>query len=137
MSLARVVVAGAVGGALSIVTSRLVTGVLFHRFQAFTPATWRREGPGQYLASSVLAVAAGAVVGLLFVATGGADGLGLTSWLARGLMFGFLLWLAVAVPSLVGTALYVNLHRGVVVGLLLDSLVGLALVSGACAWASW
>ena len=52
-------------------------------------------------------------------------------------MFGFLLWLAVAVPSLVGTALYVKLHLGFVVGLLLDSLVGLAIVSCALRMGKW
>jgi hypothetical protein len=37
---------------------------------------------------------------------------------------------------LITTAIYVRLPRGVVLGLLLDSLVGVLLVSSACAWAA-
>ncbi|HVP40198.1 MAG TPA: hypothetical protein VMS93_13555 [Candidatus Saccharimonadales bacterium] len=136
MSLARVVVAGAVGGFLSILTSWLITGTLFHRFQRRTPETWRPEGPRQYALSSLIQVLAGAAVGVLFFATGGVARLGVTSWLPAGLLFGSLAWLALACPAHAINAVYVKLHRGVVVGLLLDSWVGLVLVSCACAWAA-
>jgi hypothetical protein len=45
MPIIRAVVAGAVAGMVSIFTSWLITGVLFHRYQRLTPATWRPEGP--------------------------------------------------------------------------------------------
>jgi hypothetical protein len=136
MSLLRVVIAGAVGGFISIFTSWLITGTVFHRFQRLTPETWRAEGPKQYALSSLLQVLAGAAIGLLFFATGGLSHVALTSWLQSGLLFGGLAWLAVACPTHAISAVYVKLHRGVVAGLLVDSLVGLLVVGCACAWAA-
>jgi len=136
MSLTRLVIAGAVGGFLSIFTSRLITGNLFHRYQRLTPETWRPEGPKQYALSSLLQILEGAAVGALFFATGGLSVAPAASWPLRGLLFGSLAWLALACPVLLGSAIYVKLHRGVVVGLLLDSLLAVVLMSGACAWAA-
>lgn len=135
MSLTRVVFAGAVGGVLSIFSSWLVTGYLFHQYQRLTPETWRPEGPRQYALSSVVQVLAGMAVGLLFFATGGLSHFAARGWLASGVSFGLVAWVALACPVLVTNAIYVRLHRGVVVGLLLDSLVGVLLVASACAWA--
>jgi hypothetical protein len=42
----------------------------------------------------------------------------------------------VACPTHLINAVYVKIHRGVVTGLLLDSLVGLLIVGCACAWAA-
>jgi hypothetical protein len=136
MSLMRVVIAGAAGGVLSIFTSWLITGYLFHDYQRRTPETWRAEGPKQYALSSVVQVLAGAAVGLLFFATGGPSHLVARGWVVTGVLFGLLAWLALACPVVVTSAVYVRFHRGVVVGLLLDSLVGVLLVSSACAWAA-
>jgi hypothetical protein len=71
MSLTRVLVAGGVGGLLSILSSWFITGYLFHKYQRRTPDTWRREGPRQYALSSAVQVLAGVAIGLLFFATGG------------------------------------------------------------------
>ena len=135
MSLTRLVVAGAVGGGLSVFSSGIITGWLFHRYQSLTPETWRREGPVQYTLSGLLAIFSGAMVGLFYFVTDGVDPIIVTGWAASGLVFGFLLWLAVSLPSIVGSALYINLHRGVVAGLLLDSLVAQLLMGLACGWA--
>ena len=132
----RIVIAGAAGGFVSIFTSWAITGSLFHGFQKLTPETWRPEGPKQYALSSVVQILAGAAVGLLYFATGGVARLGATSWLSSGLLFGSLTWLAAACPVHTINAVYVKLHRGVVAGLLLDSLVGLLIVGCACAWAA-
>jgi hypothetical protein len=136
MSLMRLVIAGAVGGFLSIFTSWLITGNLFHRYQRLTPETWRPEGPKQYGLSSVLQILQGAALGVLFFATGGMSALPGAAWPLRGLVFGALAWLALACPVILGTAIYVKLHRGVVVGLLLDSVVAVQLMSWAAAWAA-
>ncbi len=136
MLLIRVVGAGAIGGFLSILTSWLITGYLFHRFQRLTPETWRPEGAKQYGLSSVIQVLGGAAIGLLFFATGGLSHLGVAGWLPNGLLFGALAWLALACSVQATNAVYINLHRGVVVGLFLDSLVGVLLASCACAWAA-
>jgi len=136
MSLARVLVAGAVGGFASVFSSWLVTGTVFHRYQRLTPETWRPEGPTQYALSSLLLVLAGVAVGLLFYLTGGPLGGDAHAWVARGLLFGSVVWLAAACPIHLMNAIYVRLHRGVTIGLLLDSLVGLLLIGVACAWAA-
>jgi len=136
MSLVRIVIAGAVGGFVSIFTSWAITGALFHRFQRLTPETWRPEGPKQYTLSSAVQILAGAAVGLLYFATGGATRFGATSWLTGVLLFGSLVWLATACPLHLVNAVYVKIHRGVVAGILLDSLVGLLIVGCACARAA-
>ncbi len=135
MSLVRLLLAGAVGGFVSVFSGWLIIGTLFHRYQGLTPETWRPEGPKQYAMSSVVQVVAGAAVGLLFYVTGGAASLGQAGWLARGLAFGSAAWLAVACPIHLISAIYVKLHKGHVVGALLDSLVGLAVTGCACAFA--
>ena len=132
----RIVLAGAAGGFVSIFTSWAITGALFHRFQRLTPETWRPEGPKQYALSSVIQILAGAAVGVLYFATGGASRLGATSWPGSGLLFGLLVWLAAACPVHLINAVYVKVHRGVVTGMLLDSLIGLLIVGCACAWAA-
>lgn len=132
--MARIVTAGAVDGVLSIFTSWLITGYLFHGYQRLTPDTWRPEGPKQYALSSAVQVLAGGVVGLLFFATGGVARLVTGGWLATGLAFGLIAWISLACPVILTNAVYVRLHRGVVIGLLLDSLVGVLVVSGVCAW---
>ncbi len=136
MSLPRTVFAGAAGGVLSILTSWLITGYLFHDYQRFTPETWRPEGPRQYALSSLVQVFMGAALGLFFYATGGLSHPSTRGWLASGVLFGLVGWVALACPVLVTSAIYVRLHRGVVAGLLLDSLVGVLLVATACAWAA-
>ena len=136
MSLTRLVIAGAVGGFLSIFTSWLITGNLFHKYQRLTPEIWRPEGPRQYALSSLLQTLEGAAIGVLFYATGGLSIVAAASWPLRGLLFGSLGWFALACPMLLGSAIYVKLHRGVVVGLLLDSLLAVLLMSWACAWAA-
>ena len=70
LTLARLMLAGAIGGFLSIFTSWLITGALFHKYQRLTPDTWRPEGPTQYTLSSVVQMLGGALVGLLYFATG-------------------------------------------------------------------
>ena len=55
-------------------------------------------------------------------------------WLLQGGLFGVLCWADLGAPVLFSIALFVNLHRGVVVGLLLDWLL-VSLFSGvAAAW---
>jgi len=129
----RVLLAGLAGGVVSVVTSWLLVGVIFHRFQARTPATWRPgEGSAQYARSSGLTILAALVIATTFFLTG-AIALGHGSWLAAGLAFGALVWGALALPIILDVALYVNLHRGFVVGLLVNWLVVCLICSTAAA----
>lgn len=130
----RFIAFGALGGLFAVFTSWLITGVLFHRFQALTPETWRPEGPREYTISSILQVFSGAAIGLLFWHTGGLH-IGRVGWLETGFIYGILLWLALALPIVLSMALFIRLHRGMVVGILLQWLVSAQLATLACAWA--
>ena len=133
MPIVRVVIAGAAAGLLSIMTSWLITGGLFHRFQALTPATWRpAEGAREYAAASAFNVVATMALTVLFAATGGLHAWDPGSHLLNGLLFGALAWLALPLPLLCTQALFVNFHRGVTIGSALDSLA-LCLLAGAAA----
>ena len=133
MPIVRMLVAGTAAGVLSILTSWLVTGTLFHRFQALTPATWRpNEGSREYTASSAFNLVATLMLTFLFAATGGVHAWDLGSPLLNGLLFGVLAWIALALPLLLSQAVFVNVHRGVTTGLALDWLL-LCLWTGAAA----
>jgi len=135
MLIGRALLAGAGAGILSIFTSYLITAVLFHRYQRLTPATWRPEGPREYALASGLNVLAGVLLALFFTATGGVGPLSGGSWLANGALFGALCWAAGAAPVLLSTAIFVNVHRGVIIGGLLDWLVAAILAGVITAWA--
>ena len=134
MSLTSALMGGAIGGVLSIFTGYLFMGVLFHRFQAHTPSTWRSEGPKQYALSSAFIVLSSVGLGLLFALTGGVTPARGSSWWLQGLAFGSLCWVALPLPSILSMALFVNFHRGFIVGALLDSLAACVLTSVVVAW---
>jgi hypothetical protein len=131
--LTRLLLAGALAGLAGTMTSWLVTGNLFHRFQARTPATWRpTEGYTQYTLASVATLIAAVLIALMYGMTGGIAALDGAGWLVGGLAFGFVSWVALTAPVLCSMALFVNLHRGMVIGLLLDWLL-VALLAGVAA----
>lgn len=133
MPLTRLLIAGALAGFAGTMTSWLVTGNLFHRFQARTPATWRpAEGYRQYSLASAITLISAILVALLYGMTGGVAALGGAHWLVAGLAFGLLCWATLTAPVLCSLSLFVNIDRRMVVGLLLDWLL-VALLAGAAA----
>lgn len=134
-TMGRVMLAGIGAGVVGVFTSWLITGVLFHPFQRRTPATWRAsEGAAQYAGASALTVLAAVVVTGLFAVTGGVHVEAIGSGVGNGLVFGALCWGAFALPVLLSVALFVNIHRGMVLGLLLDWLVVALLAGGLAGW---
>jgi hypothetical protein len=121
-------IVGAIAGTvLSVSTSYLVTGWLFHRFQSATPQTWRSESWRSHGIAIVLQAAAGAALGAVFVVAGTPVlGLKLVT-LATGV------WVSLAACLLV-QAVYVRWHWGFVLGLLLDWLLFVFGVLGSCAY---
>ena len=134
MNLMSALLGGVIGGVASIFTGYLFMGALFHRFQALTPNTWRPEGPKQYALSSVFIMMGSVGVALLFALTGGVVAAHGIAWWLQGLAFGSLCWAALPLPSLLSMSLFVNFHRGFIVGALLDSLVACVLTSVVVAW---
>jgi len=108
---------GAVAGTvLSATTGYLVTGRLFHRFQAATPQTWRPESWRNHVLAVALYAAAGAAMGSVFLAAGSPPPGSALALLATGV------WSTLATCLLV-QAIYVRWHWGFVLGLLLEWLL--------------
>ena len=119
---------GAVSGlVLGATTSFLITGKLFHPFQARTPATWRPESWRQHVLALLLHLVGGADLGWLYSLSGAPRlGSSLLQLMAAA-------WLVIAACLLIH-ALYVNWHPGFVLGLVIDWAVFVCAVLLACAW---
>jgi hypothetical protein len=129
----RILLAGFLSGVIGVFTSWLISGTLFHSFQARTPQTWRAsEGTANYAAASGLIIVAAFVITVFYAATGGVDGV--SGAITNGLCFGLLCWAGVALPVTLSFAIFVNIDKGVVTGLLLDWLVVSLVAGGVAGW---
>ncbi len=132
----RILLDGAIAGVLSTGTGYWITGRLFHAYQARTPQTWRSgESWSSYLISTVLRLLVCILIAWLYGCFDfGAAPFG-RGTMAGGAMFGLGLGAITVAPAILEAALFVNWHRGFVVGLLLDWLIVfmLAGVAGAVA----
>ena len=105
-------------------TRYLITGRAFHPYQARTPETWRKtESRTHYSAATAIRIAAClAMAGIYSIV--GSDVLACVGGpIPRALSPGTLLCAAVAVPLVSEVAVFVNWHRGFIVGLLIDWLI--------------
>ncbi len=129
----HVLVAGLAGGIPGILTSYLITGVLFQPFQRRTPGVWRAGvTPAGYAAAGVLKLLAGVSISLLVCLSFGIQDF--SSPIMLGLVVGTAAWAAAAVPALLSVSIFVKLHPGFVAGLLIDWLVVCLLAGGISAW---
>lgn len=133
-SLRLALVPGLIAGIISIFTSWLFMGVIFHRYQAETPETWRDENKGSYALSSLLHLGAGIALATLFLLIAHPANSPFALGPEHGLAFGVVIWLALAVPMALDAAIYVRLHPLVLVGQLLDWLATSVLACGITAW---
>ncbi len=111
---------GLIAGVISVLTSWFWMGVIFHRYQRETPETWRPEGSRSYIAASLLHILAAFGIACLFTLVVrfkvGIFAVGLQG----SFYFAICIWGALALPILLESAIFVRLHRFVVVGCLLD-----------------
>lgn len=134
MTTLKIVAAGAIAGLLSNATGYLITGRLFHPYQARTPNTWRAtESWTHYQYATALRIAACIAIALIYVTLQSLAPTFGDGAIARGASFGLILWAATILPVVLEVALFVNWHRGFVLGLLLDWLVVCVLASTAAA----
>jgi hypothetical protein len=124
----RVLLDGAIAGILTTVTGYWITGRLFHAYQARTPNTWRStESWASYLVSTGLRLFACIMIAGLYGGLYGGLEIGTSVFgratIASGAIFGAGLWTITVAPVILEAALFVNWHRGFVVGLLLDWLI--------------
>jgi hypothetical protein len=122
-------VPGLIAGILSIFTSWLWMGLIFHPFQKLTPQTWRRETARSHALSSALHILAAVGIALFFTIVVRDQSLSFASGLGGGILFAFACWCVFALPILLGAAIYINLHPLVVLGQLLDWLSTLLLAT--------
>ena len=128
--LIKIVVAGLIAGVLANISGYLITGRLFHGFQARTPNTWRAaESWSPYLYSAGVRLFSCLAIILLHDAFGAMVPALFGSTLLGGAAFGVCFWGAIAAPIILEVALFVNWHRGFVIGLLLDWLA-LCVIAG-------
>ena len=111
---------GLIAGGISVFTSWLWMGVIFHHYQRETPETWRPEGSRSYIAASLLHILAAIGIACLFTLVVrfkvGTFSIGFQG----SFYFAICIWGALALPILLESAIFVRLHRLVVLGRLLD-----------------
>jgi hypothetical protein len=96
-------------------------GFLFHKYQASTPATWRKENKRSYAASMIISLFFAFMFTIIFVIwKGNSDG---SMNIVDGIIFGAIFWLAFSVTAEIGSAIYINYSRMFVVGKCVSSLV--------------
>jgi hypothetical protein len=130
----QALIPGLIAGVLSIFTSWMWMGAIFHRFQKLTPQTWRRETGGSHAISSVLHILAAVGIALLFGIVTSDQNSYFAAGIDGGLQFALVCWGVFALPVVLGSAIYINLHPLVVVGQLLDWLSTSLLATLATAW---
>ena len=129
-----VLIPGAIAGIISIFTSWLWMGVIFHRFQARTPNTWRPEGPRSYALSSAIHFLACIAIATLFVLVVRSQAGVFAGGIHGALHFAVLIWVAIGAPLAIEAAIFINLHPWVVVGQVVDWLTTSILACAITAW---
>ena len=125
---------GLIAGVLSIFTSWLWMGSVFHRFQKLTPQTWRRETARSHALSSALHILAAVGIALLFTIVARDQSPYFSAGIGGSIRFAFACWCVFALPIVLGDAIYINLHPLVVLGQLLDWLSTSLLATVITAW---
>ena len=130
----KILAAGVVAGIVANATGYVITGRLFHPYQARTPNTWRpSESWTHYQYATAVRIAACIGIGFLYAAVGVTSTASTAHAVVHGVGFGSILWAVTVAPLVLEAALFVNWHRGFVVGLLLDWWVVCVLASAAAA----
>jgi len=111
---------GLIAGVISIFTSWLWMGAIFHRFQKETPSTWRAEGPRNYIVASLLHILAALGIACLSTLIVRFNITFFAAGIIGGIRFALCIWGAMSLPIILESALFIRLHPFVVLGQLLD-----------------
>jgi hypothetical protein len=126
----QALVPGLIAGILSIFTSWLWMGAIFHRFQKLTPGTWRRETGLSYFLSSALHILAACGIAFLFTIVVPDRSEFFSAGIGGSIRFALACWSIFALPIIVEGAIFINLHPLVVLGRLLRLAVHFAARDG-------
>src|SRR5579862_7781145 len=125
----RTLAAGSLSGLMAVAIGGVIHGWLFHDFQRHTPDTWRQEGPMHIALGSAALFLSGITYAFFFAPLGSMVMYSITHWVTVGVIFGIGCWAALALPLILSISVFVNLHRGVVLGLLIEWLL-ISITSG-------
>jgi hypothetical protein len=126
-------VPGAIAGIVSIFTSWLWLGVVFHRFQRQTPNTWRPENNRSYALSSTITFLASIAIATVFLLVARMGGV-FAGGFPGAFRFAAVSWMALAAPVIINAAVFVNLHPWFVLGQVVNSLTTSVLACTITAW---
>jgi len=119
-TLMQVVLAAVISAAVGITVDWLVSLKLFHRYRSRTPGTYRPPARRRFALMWSSIVLAAFTYAVFFAITGGIGWLNVSQWVRIGILFGVGCWMALALPLVLSLSVFINLHRGVVIGLLID-----------------
>lgn len=126
---------GLVAGVLSVIASWFWMAIVFHRYQRATPEIWRPEGSSNYMLSSIVRILAAIAIAVVYVLIARFQVGFFAEGLVGALRFAAVIWIAVAAPVAIETAIYVRIHSMVVLGQVIDWLTTTMLVCGiTCLW---
>lgn len=118
----KILIAGLSCGVIGILIEWIIHARFFS-LRGRTPATWRVRARRLRLLGAGALLLSGFTYAGFFAVTGGIGWLNVTQWIQIGLLFGFGCWAALALPVLLSISIVINLHRGVIAGLLLNWLL--------------
>jgi hypothetical protein len=131
MAYFKTVMVGVGIGVVATLIDGFFIGFLFHKYQKETPNTWRQENIRSYITSTIVSIFFGILFASfysLFVATSIHNGFG------EALEVGAFCWATFLLPEIIGTSIYVNLHRMFVIGKCVSSFVVLLAASAISVW---
>src|SRR5438105_11977771 len=109
-TLRAALVPGLIAGIISILTSWLWMGVIFHRYQRVSPEIWRPEGPRNYALSSIVRVLSAIAIAVLYLFVARFH----VPWFSDGIVgafrFAAAVWMALAAPVAIESAIYIRVH---------------------------
>lgn len=120
VQLSQPLIPGLIAGVLSVFTSWLWMGCVFHPFQKLTPQTWRTETGLSHSLSSALHLVAAVGIALFYTIVTSDESSAFAGGIAGAIRFAFIYWAIFALPILLSAAIYIKLHPLVVLGQLLD-----------------
>jgi hypothetical protein len=122
-------------GLANILIEWFIIGYLFHKSQALTPETWKKESGGSYVYSIFLAVLFGVLFTLFYMKIGSRYVIANSLW--SHIKLGLICFAAFSFVMEINNAIYINYHRKFAIGKLIASclsIVAAAIIASHFYW---